>query len=178
MSEFENRVKNAIRNVPDFPKKGIVFKDVSTLFQDASLCAELLKRMEADAKLLQPDVIVGIDSRGFVLGATLAFAMGIPFVMARKKGKLPYDKISESYELEYGFDELEMHIDAVQKNQRVLIHDDLLATGGTAECVAKLINQLGGKVVGFSFIVNLKFLEGGEKLKKYSSNLFAAAAYV
>lgn len=177
MNELETLLKKAIRDVPDFPKDGIVFKDVSTLFQDPVLCNGLLARFKKEAQLLNPDLIVGIDSRGFVFGAALAFALGVPFVMARKKGKLPYDKVSEEYELEYGTDEIEMHVDAIKKRQKVLIHDDLLATGGTAECVAKLVTKLGAEVAGFSFIVNLEFLEGVKKLNPYSSNLFAAAAY-
>lgn len=177
MVELELKVKEVIRDIPDFPKKGIVFKDITTLLSNPDLNAQVLKAFEKDAKNLSADVIVGIDSRGFLYGNTIAANTGIPFVPVRKAGKLPYDTFKESYELEYGEASLEIHTDAIKPNQRVLIHDDLLATGGTALAAAKLVEQLGGIVVGFSFIINLSFLNGGEKLKEKSDNLFSIVTY-
>lgn len=177
MTKIIELVKSNIRDVVDYPKKGIVFKDISPLFQDPVLSKSLLKELVRQVEGIGADVLVGIDSRGFIMGNAMAIELGIPFVMARKKGKLPNTKISETYSLEYGEDEIEMHTDSIKKGQKVLIHDDLLATGGTAECVAKLINRLGGNVQAFSFIIDLKFLKGDAVLNKYCSNIFSVVAY-
>lgn len=177
MVRLEQRLKLAIRDVVDFPRKGIVFKDITTLLADPALNKEVLEAFVKKAKELKSDLIVGIDSRGFLYGNGIAMNCNIPFSPIRKKGKLPYNCIQESYDLEYGAATLEMHTDAVLKDQRVIIHDDLLATGGTALAAAMLVERLGGVVVGFSFIIHLSFLNGQEKLLKKSENLFAIATY-
>lgn len=176
-NDIVERIKEVVRDVPDFPRKGIVFKDISPIFQSPQVVREVLDGLVEQAKKVQPDVIVGIDSRGFLMGNSIAMALGVPFVMARKKGKLPYEKISMTYKLEYGEGEIEMHNDSFSAGMKVLIHDDLLATGGTGECVAKMVKSLNAEVAGFSFIINLSFLEGEEILKKYSNNLFSLISY-
>jgi adenine phosphoribosyltransferase len=177
MSEIETLLKSVIRDVPDFPKKGIVFKDIAPIFQSPTASKQVLAALVEQAKTVNPTAVVGIDSRGFLLGNSIAMELGVPFVMARKKGKLPYDKISKSYELEYGFSEIEMHKDSFETGARVLIHDDLLATGGTGACVGELVANLGAKVVGFSFIIKLSFLKGEGLLKKHSNNILSLIEY-
>ena len=161
-------LKSEIRNIPDFPKKGIQFKDITTILHNPQLNKMVLDCLIQDCSSLKIDVVVGLVSRGFLYGNALAIALGVPFVPIRKKGKLPFNTISEKYELEYKKSEIEIHIDAIKNGQNVLIHDDLLATGGTAEATAKLIKKLNGNVVGFSFVVALGFLNGEQKLKEYS----------
>lgn len=156
-----------IRDIKDFPKEGILFKDIAPLLQDhkgLSMCLTDLKNMVPDVKI---DKVVGIESRGFLFGTLLAKRLQAGFVMARKPGKLPFDTISQSYALEYGEDAIEMHTDAIKKGERVLIHDDVLATGGTAQAVCKLVENLGGEVVQCNFIMELEVLNGREKLKGY-----------
>ena len=168
-------IKALIRNIPDFPKPGIQFKDVTTLFQDAKglkRCFDLLADHYKDFKI---DKIIGIESRGFILGAPLADRLNCGFVVIRKKGKLPWKTISVSYELEYGTDNLEIHEDAIQEGERVLIVDDLLATGGTLEAGIKLVEQLKGDIVGLTCVVELLGLNGRDKLKKYP--LFSLVSY-
>tara|TARA_B110000211_G_scaffold14425_1_gene15146 strand:+ start:534 stop:1067 length:534 start_codon:yes stop_codon:yes gene_type:complete len=177
MVGLEKEVKSVIRDVVDFPSKGIVFKDITTLLAKPKLNAEVLKAFQINAKDCNPDIIVGIDSRGFLYGNSIAMDIEVPFVPVRKEGKLPHETISVSYELEYGKSVLEIHKDAIKEGDKVLIHDDLLATGGTAFAAAKLVEELGGVVVGFSFIINLSFLSGAKKLSKISNNLFAVATY-
>jgi adenine phosphoribosyltransferase len=177
MNKVQEVLKNVIRDVPDFPKAGIVFKDITPLFQDSDAVKLVLASLVEQVKAISPEVVVGIDSRGFLLGNSIAMALEIPFVMARKKGKLPYDKISEVYELEYGTGEIEMHKDSFSKGTKVLIHDDLLATGGTGSCVGQLVERLGGEVVAFSFIINLSFLNGEKLLKNYSKNVLSLIDY-
>lgn len=177
MNELENEVKSVIRDVQDFPIPGIVFKDITTLLAHPKLNEKVLGQLTVEASCLKPDVVVGIDSRGFFYGNTIAVNIGVPFVPVRKAGKLPYKTIAESYSLEYGESTLEAHIDAIKKGQRVLIHDDLLATGGTALATAKLIEKMGGVVVGFSFVINLSFLPGEQKVKEISNNLFSIVTY-
>jgi adenine phosphoribosyltransferase len=177
MVDLESKVKLAIRDVPDFPSKGIVFKDITTLLSDPKLNTQVLTAFVNEAKDLKPDVVVGIDSRGFLYGNSIAMKIGVPFIPVRKEGKLPYETIAFSYELEYGESVLEIHKDAIKKGDKVLIHDDLLATGGTAIAANKLVKELGGEVIGFSFIINLSFLPGAEKLNDISDNLFAVATY-
>ena len=168
---IENRLKTCIRDVADFPKPGILFKDISTIMLDAELSADVLNHLVETYKDAKLDAVAGIESRGFLFGFPLAIKLGIPFILIRKEGKLPYNKIKHAYDLEYGSAVIEMHSDAVQANQRVLIHDDLLATGGSASAAAELIQKSGAEVAGFSFLVELSFLEGQEKLKNYSSNI-------
>ena len=153
-----------IRDVPDFPKEGILFKDITTLLKDPAALKETVDRMLAYCQGKEIDFVAGIESRGFIFGVPLAYALGIGFIPIRKPGKLPAETISESYSLEYGSNTLELHQDAIQAGQRVLIVDDLLATGGTAQATCKLIERLGGEVVGLLFAVELKFLDGRAQL--------------
>lgn len=156
-----------IRDVPDFPVKGILFKDITTLIKDPAAFREAVDRMAAPYEGMEIDLVAAIESRGFIFGAPLAYKLGAGFVPVRKPGKLPAETISASYTLEYGTNTLEMHKDAIRPGQRVLLVDDLLATGGSAEAAATLIEQLGGKVVGVAFLIDLTFLHGVEKLKGY-----------
>ena len=157
-------LKAAIRDVPDFPKKGIVFKDITTLLKDPALfrrTVDLLAVLCGDRPV---DKVVAIESRGFILGGVLASRLGAGFVPVRKPGKLPAKTLRASYALEYGTDTLEIHEDALDKGERVLIVDDVIATGGTAHAVGELVDRLGAKVVAFAFLVELSFLNGREKL--------------
>jgi len=158
-------LKSSIRTVEDWPKKGISFKDITTLLKDGKLLKEATEQMAAPFKSDKVDLVVGPESRGFIFGVPVAVALGAGFVPVRKKGKLPAKTVSATYELEYGTDTLEMHEDAIKKGQRVLIVDDLLATGGTITAVAEMCERLGAKIVGFSFMIELEFLNGKEKLK-------------
>lgn len=156
-----------IRDVPDFPKPGIMFKDITPILQSPAATAEVIDLLVADARDRDTDVVVGIESRGFIFGVPVAMALGVPFAMARKLGKLPYSRISEEYALEYGTNTVEMHTDAIDPGQRTYVVDDLLATGGTAAAAARLVERLGGKVCGFGFVVELEFLRGRENLLGY-----------
>lgn len=156
-----------IRDIPDFPKPGIVFKDISPILLDPDAMQEIIDLLAEDAKTRETDVIVGIESRGFIFGIPVAVKLGLPFAMSRKLGKLPYDRISEEYALEYGTNTIEMHTDALQPGQRAYIVDDLLATGGTAAASAKLVEKLKGEVCGFGFCVELGFLDGRKQLPNY-----------
>ena len=158
-----------IRDIPDFPKKGIIFKDITPVLQDPEAFGEIIDLMCDFAVSKRPDVIVGIESRGFVLGAPMALMLGLPFVPVRKAGKLPHKTVHCEYELEYGTNSVEMHVDAINCGQRVLIVDDLLATGGTAAASAHLIEELGGKVAGFAFLIELTFLNGRSKITGYDT---------
>ena len=152
-----------IRNVPDFPKPGIQFKDITPLFAHPTLIERVIEDFANQYKD-GVDVIVGVESRGFLFGVPLALKLGVPFVLARKAGKLPADKISHTYDLEYGTATLEMHSDSIQAGQRVVVIDDLLATGGTARATAALVQELGGTVASFAFVIALDFLKGEETL--------------
>lgn len=165
------KLKNTIRDVIDFPKEGIVFKDITTIMLDAGLSNEVLDHLAEQYKVKNIEAVAGLESRGFLFGFPLAMRLGVPFILIRKQGKLPYDKISHAYDLEYGSAVIEMHTDAIQEGQRVLIHDDLLATGGSATAAAELITKCGGVVAGFDFLVSLDFLEGDKKLESYSDNI-------
>ena len=156
-----------IRDIPDFPKRGIVFKDIMPLLADPESLRETVEQLAAFAEPRKPDVVLGAEARGFILGAALAYRLGCGFVAARKPGKLPWRTISAKYALEYGFDALELHADAIKPGSRVLVHDDLLATGGTARAKVDLVEQLGGTVVGLAFVIELEFLQGREKLAGY-----------
>ena len=158
-------LKKKIRSIPDFPKPGILFYDVTTLLRDPDGFRESVDAMCAPYQKGTIDLIVGIESRGFILGAAMADRLGAGFVPVRKLGKLPSKTVRESYSLEYGTDSLEVHEDAITKGQRVLIVDDLLATGGTAAAVTKLVKKLGGQIVGLAFLVELDFLPGRTKLE-------------
>jgi len=156
-----------IRDIPDFPKEGIVFKDITPLLQDAESLRYAVDQLAEFGVGKKIDVVVGAEARGFILGATLAYTLGAGFVPARKPGKLPFLTVAAEYDLEYGTDSLEVHSDAIVPGTRVLVHDDLLATGGTARAKCDLVEKLGGEVVGVSFIIELSFLNGREKLKEY-----------
>ncbi len=156
-----------IRDVPDFPKAGILFKDITPVLQDYEAFQEVIDRFVEYASERRPDVIVGVESRGFVFGAPVALALGVGFIPVRKVGKLPAETVKFDYALEYGTNSLELHKDAIQKGQRVLIVDDLLATGGTAKATAHLAEMLGAQIAGLGFVVELDFLNGRDKLKGY-----------
>lgn len=163
-----NIIEQKIRSIPDYPKEGIIFKDITPLLQDPAAFKETIDKMAETFKDSGVNVIAGIESRGFIFGAPLAYKLGISFVPIRKKGKLPWKTISESYELEYGVDELEIHEDAIVKGQKVVVIDDLLATGGTIGASANLVKRLGGEVAGICFLIELEFLKAREKLKEYN----------
>jgi len=156
-----------IRSIPDFPVEGILFRDISTLTKDPDAYQEAIDALIDHYADNDIDLVVGIESRGFVFGAPMAYEMGAGFVMVRKPGKLPAEAISASYTLEYGTNTLEMHKDSIQPGQRVLLVDDLIATGGSAKAAAELIEQLGGEIVGIAFLIELTDLNGMEKLKDY-----------
>ena len=160
-------LKSLIREVPDFPKPGILFYDLTTLLMDNSGLQKVIDGLTEEYQGHSIDKVVGIESRGFFFAPSLAYNLNTGFVPVRKKGKLPAETISASYELEYGEDILEMHKDAIQQNQRVLIVDDLIATGGTAAATAQMVRQLGGEVVALAFIVELEALNGAAKLEGY-----------
>lgn len=170
-------IRNTIREIPDFPKKGISFKDITPLLAHADLSGKIAKALLEPYLASPPDVIIGIESRGFLYGMLMAQYLNVPFVPVRKQGKLPAATVSHGYQLEYGEAVLEMHSDAIQPGMRVLVHDDLLATGGTCEATAILIEKLGGKVAGFSFIVELEFLEGRKKLLPYTPAIHSLTTY-
>lgn len=174
---ISNKLKTVIRDVPNFPKPGIIFKDITPILLDAKLTKEVVLELAKTTKGLNLNAIVGIESRGFWFGIMLANELGIPFIPIRKKGKLPYKTLSYKYDLEYGSAEVEVHEDAIQKNWNVLVHDDLLATGGTAKAASELILMQGGKVAGFSFVVELDFLNGRSELLKYSKNIVSLANF-
>jgi adenine phosphoribosyltransferase len=156
-----------IRDIPDFPKRGIVFKDIMPLLADPEALHETVERLAEFAEPRKPDLILGAEARGFILGAALAYRLDCGFVAARKPGKLPWRTVSVKYALEYGFDALELHADAIKPETRVIVHDDLLATGGTARAKVDLVEQLGGEVVGLAFVIELEFLNGRERLEGY-----------
>lgn len=174
---IEDKLKLAIRDVPDFPKEGIVFKDITPIMMNPELSEEVLEHLVNQFKDRGLTKIAGIESRGFLFGYPLAIRLGLPFVLIRKAGKLPYHKISHSYDLEYGSATIEIHTDAIREGDKVLIHDDLLATGGSAGAAAELVQKCGGKVEAFSFLVGLDFLNGEDKLKVYSENICTLARY-
>lgn len=174
---IEETLKSVIRDVPDFPKPGIIFKDITPVLTNPEISNQVLDHLHSLYKDQGIDVVAGIESRGFLFGFALAMRLGVPFVLIRKKGKLPYKKIAYDYELEYGTSSIEIHVDAISKGQRVLLHDDLLATGGSAEAAAKLIHKCEGQVVGFNFLVELEFLEGTKKLKMFTNDIVSLVKY-
>ena len=170
-----NDLRSKIRDIPDFPKAGIVFKDIMPLLADPESLRATVDRLAEFADPRRPDVILGAEARGFILGGALAYRLGCGFVAARKPGKLPWSTVSAQYELEYGLDSLELHEDAITNGARVIVHDDLLATGGTARAKIDLVEQLGGEVVGLAFVIELAFLHGREKLAGY--DVFSLVTY-
>jgi len=160
-------LKEKIRVIPDFPQPGISFKDITTLLRDGEALRETVKRLAEHFKGTEVDMIVGVESRGFILGAPLAYEMGLGFTLIRKPGKLPGQVLSVEYDLEYGTDSLEIHADAFPPGTRVLVVDDLLATGGTIAAAIELIKKLSGQVVGLAFLIELAYLNGRERLSEY-----------
>ena len=164
MSAAIEQLRGRIRDIPDFPSEGIVFKDLTPLMADAEALRTAVGELADLARPMRPEFVVAAEARGFLLGPALALALGAGFVLARKPGKLPYETVSAEYLLEYGAGQLELHSDALASGARVLVHDDLLATGGTARALCELVEQLGGEVVGCSFLIELAFLRGRERL--------------
>ncbi|KPJ55677.1 MAG: adenine phosphoribosyltransferase [Planctomycetes bacterium DG_58] len=161
-------LKDIIRNIPDFPKPGVVFRDITPLLANPQLFAYAVDRLAAFTQQNESDVVLAAEARGYLFGAAVAYKLGLPLVIVRKPGKLPHKTVSHTYELEYGTDTLEIHEDAIRKGQRVMLVDDLLATGGTIEACAKLVEKLGGVVAGCAFVIELSFLKGREKLTDYA----------
>ncbi|MCR5118137.1 MAG: adenine phosphoribosyltransferase [Lachnospiraceae bacterium] len=168
-------IKDYIRTIPDFPQKGVMFRDITTIIQDADGLALAVDTMLDMVKDLDYDVIAGAESRGFIFGAPMAYKQHKPFVLIRKKGKLPSETVSVSYDLEYGSTEIEMHTDSFKPGSRVLLVDDLIATGGTTEAMIKLVEKLGGEVAGVCVLIELPDLKGREKIEGY--RLFSAVSY-
>jgi len=168
-------LKDHIRDIPDFPKEGIIFKDITPLIGNAEAFSNVVDALASRYNDKGIDKIVAAEARGFIIGAALAYKMGVPFIPVRKKGKLPYKTIDASYKLEYGTDTLYMHEDAISKSENVLVVDDLLATGGTAKAICELVEKLSGKVSEIAFMIDLSFLNGREKLKGY--NIFSIINY-
>ncbi len=160
----ELKIQSFIRDVPDFPKPGIVFRDITPLLAHPEARKSVVEEIANNYQDQKIDAIAAVEARGFIFGSLLAEALGVAFIPVRKSGKLPFKKIHEEYALEYGTASIEMHEDAIEPGSRVLIHDDLLATGGTASAAASMIKKLGGEVVGFSFVINLAFLDGEQVL--------------
>lgn len=160
-------LKKWIRTIPDFPQEGILFRDITTLLKDPKGLQEAVRQLQEGTKDMEYDVIVGPESRGFIFGVPLAYAQGKGFIPVRKPGKLPAEVFSQDYELEYGVSKLEMHQDAILPGQKVLIVDDLLATGGTAGAIAQLVRKAGGSVAGFAFLIELADLKGRKMLSEY-----------
>jgi len=166
---------DAIRSIPDFPKQGIVFRDITTLLKDAEALRYAVDQLHSRYEASRIDKVVCIESRGFILGSALAVSLGAGFVPIRKKGKLPAEVIREEYALEYGTDIIEMHLDALKPGERILLHDDLLATGGTMCAAVKLVEKLQAHIVGISFLIELSFLHGRKHLHEY--DVFSLVQY-
>jgi len=160
-------LKGLIRSIPDFPKKGIVFRDITPLLADADGFKQAVEAIAKRFKAAKPEMVVGVEARGFIIGPAVALKLDAGFIPVRKPGKLPYKTRSASYQLEYGTDKIEIHADAVKPGQKVLIVDDLLATGGTAAATCDLVETMGGRIVGCAFLIELSFLNGREKLNKH-----------
>lgn len=171
------QIKSVIRDIPDFPKPGIVFKDITPILKDPALCENVLDAFVEKLKGIRIDVVAGVESRGFLFGLTLACRLGVPFIPIRKAGKLPYTIKQKAYKLEYGTAIIEMHTDAFEPGQHILIHDDLLATGGTVTAASELITEMGGIIAGFAFVVGLGFLHGKERIAPLCDKIIVLADY-
>ena len=172
------KIKSVIRDIPDYPKPGVVFKDIAPVLANPGLMEEIVDAQISHWKDVHIDAVAAIEARGFIVGSILAYRLKCPFILVRKLGKLPYRTVSQEYSLEYGTSAIEMHVDAVKPGMNVLVHDDLLATGGTAAATGELIRKLGGDVAGFSFVINLSFLPGAGYLKnKFNINPFYLTEY-
>ena len=174
---ISQKINTAIREVPDFPKPGINFKDITTLLLDPQLSSEIINAFIESLNGKKIDAIVGVESRGFLLGFLLAIKMGIPFIPIRKAGKLPGETLKYKYDLEYGSAEVEVQKSDIKKGWNIVVHDDLLATGGTACAAAELVQELGANVAAFAFVISLDFLSGNEKLEKYSKEIISLKRY-
>ena len=174
MQRLEERIKEGIRHIPDFPEEGVGFKDITPLLNDAPLFREVIEHFARRYEGRDIDHVVGIESRGFLFGAPLAYELGVGLSLARKPGKLPYDTVGIDYELEYGTDRIEMHTDGVEDGSRVVIVDDVIATGGTASATAELVEQCGGEVIELGFLMELTFLEGLAQLEGYETHCLAS----
>ena len=174
---IEQQIKSVIRDIPDFPKPGILFKDITPILKDPHLCGHIVDAFAEQLKGIRIDAVAGIESRGFLFGLTLTTKLNIPFVPVRKAGKLPFTIKQKAYKLEYGTATIELHTDAFEAGQHVLIHDDLLATGGTALAASELIQEMGGVVAGFAFVVELGFLKGKERIAEVCANVVVLAEY-
>lgn len=163
---LETRIRNAVRDIKDYPKPGILFKDITPILADPQLVRDITAELVNTYKSRKIDALVGVEARGFIFGSILAHELSCRFIPVRKAGRLPYQTRSQEYALEYGTARMEMHIDAIQPGWKVLVHDDLLATGGTAGAAADLVKSFGGDVLGFSFLINLGFLPGEDRLTK------------
>ena len=174
---ISKKLDSAIRDIADFPKPGIIFKDITPILKDAQLCSAVIDEFVKQLDGIKIDVVAGIESRGFLFGLMLANRLQIPFVPIRKKGKLPFTTIEEPFELEYGSAVLELHEDAISSGQKVLIHDDLLATGGTVSAATRLVQKLDGEVAAYAFVISLDFLNAKDKLKLVSKNIISLVSY-
>ena len=174
---ISQKIHTAIREVPDFPKPGIYFKDITTLLLDSILSNEIIDAFIERLKEKKIDAIVGVESRGFLFGFLLANKMSIPFIPIRKVGKLPGETLKYKYDLEYGSAEVEVHKSDIKKGWNIVVHDDLLATGGTACAASEIIHKLGANVAAFTFIISLDFLNGNKKLEKYSKEIISLKRY-
>jgi len=174
---IEQKVKAAVRDIPDFPKPGIIFKDVTPILKDHQLCQNIVDAFAERLQGVKIDAVAGVESRGFLFGLMLAMRLGVPFIPVRKAGKLPYSVKQKVYELEYGAATIELHTDAFEPGAHILIHDDLLATGGTVTATSDLIHEMGGHVAGFSFVIGLGFLKGEEKIRPISDTIVTLANY-
>lgn len=175
-SDLISKLKSTINNIPDFPSEGIQFKDISPIFLDPKLYEEVIKDL-VEFSRGKIDAVCGIESRGYLFGIALAVALEVPFILIRKQGKLPPPFIGEKYDLEYGSAEIEMKTDQLKPGARVLIHDDLLATGGTTKAAGNLVEKLGGKVAQFSFLINLEALKGEKKLENFNAEIYSVLSY-
>ena len=174
---IKDKIDSIIRTVPDFPKQGVSFKDITSLLLDAELSSSIVESFVEILQKKRIDAIVGVESRGFLFGFLLANKLKIPFVPIRKAGKLPGEIVAYSYDLEYGSSEVEIHRSDIKRGWNVLIHDDLLATGGTASAASELVALLGANVIGFAFVISLDYLNGRKKLEKYSDNIISLKSY-
>ncbi|MEC5157542.1 adenine phosphoribosyltransferase [Chryseobacterium sp. MP_3.2] len=175
-SDLAHQLENTIQNIPDFPKPGIQFKDITPIFLNPKLYEEVIEDL-ANFSRGKVDAVCGIESRGYLFGIAIAVALGVPFILIRKKGKLPPPFISEKYDLEYGSEEIEMRTGHLQPGQRILIHDDLLATGGTTEAAARLVKKQGATVAQFSFLIELEELHGVERLNHLEAEVYSILKY-
>ena len=175
-SELILQLESTIENIPDFPKPGIQFKDITPIFLQPKLYEEVIQDL-ANFSRGKIDAVCGIESRGYLFGIAIAVALEVPFILIRKKGKLPPPFVSQKYDLEYGSAEIEMRTGQIKAGQRILVHDDLLATGGTTEAAAKLVEKQGATVAQFSFLIGLKELQGEKKLKQFDADIYSILAY-